>query len=202
MVKGWEAPALNGLTGAQLPWTEDAFFDYLRRGHSVDHGAALGPMESVVRELQDASDDDVRAMAHYLASLNATPSPVAALSIVEQARAKQPSPDARSRFFESACGACHHDGDGPHLIGVNVPLALSTKLASDRPDNLLRTILEGVRTPATREIGFMPSFADALDDRQVVELATWMRRRFAPGSAPWADLDREVVRIRATPTAP
>ena len=202
MVKGWEAPALNGLGLAPVPWSEAAFFDYLRRGHSVEHGAAMGPMEAVVRELQGATDEDVRAMAHYLASLNSSSPSLMSEAIVAEAAARRPLPDARSRFFESACGACHHDGDGPRLIGVNVPLALSTKLASDRPDNLLRAILEGVRTPATREIGFMPAFRDALDDKQIVELATWMRRRYAPGSAPWVDVEGAVARIRATPTTP
>jgi nicotinate dehydrogenase subunit B len=202
MIKGWEAPALNGLGHAPVPWTEAAFYDYLRRGHSVDHGAALGPMEPVVRELQAAPDDDLRAMAYYLASLNTVPVIVGPAIVVAQARAAASLPDVNQRFFESACGACHHDGDGPRLIGVNVPLALSSKLASDRPDNLLRTIFEGVRAPATREIGFMPSFKDALDDRQVAELAGWMRRRYAPAKAPWPDLERDVARIRAHPTAP
>ena len=234
MVDGWEAPALNGLGRAPVAWTEVALFDYLRRGHSDDHGAALGPMAAVVTALQGASDDDLRAMAHYLAALdpNAATQPstmpraartatstaagsatsstagsasasatVHASAVVAAARAAAPPPDAGTRFFESACGACHHDGDGPHPLGVNVPLALGSKLASDRPDNLLRTILEGVRTPATRDIGFMPSFADALDDRQVIALATYLRRRYAPGRPAWATLADDVPRIRAAPSA-
>ena len=84
------------------------------------------------------------------------------------------------RLFDSACAACHHDGDGPTLLGVNTPLALNSKLTSDAPDNLLRTILEGVREPATQDIGFMPAFRDALDDAQIAELAGYMRARFAP----------------------
>ncbi len=206
LVKDWEAPALNGLGRAPVPWTERAYFDYLRSGYSTAHGAALGPMEDVVRELQGADDADLRAMAHYLASLNPrvepANEPVQAATVVASASAAAPLPDASQRFFESACGACHHDGDGPRLLGANVPLALSSKLASTRPDNLLRAILEGVRTPATRDIGFMPSFASAYDDRQIVELATWMRRRYAPGEPPWPNVARDVARIRATPTAP
>ena len=205
-IDGWEAPALNGATRAPVPWTEAAYFDYLRSGYSAEHGAANGPMAPVVRELAAAPDADLRAMAHYLASL-AAPVDVdtSALARSEMRSASRTSalPDASTRLFESACGACHHDGEGPRLLGVNVPLALATKLRADRPDNLLRVILEGVREPAGRDVGFMPSFAEALDDRQIVELATWMRRRFAPGRAPWTDLDRSVVDARkVTATRP
>ena len=59
---------------------------------------------------------------------------------------------------------------------------------SARPDNLLRTILDGVREPASRDIGFMPAFREALDDAQIAELAGYMRARFAPQAPAWTDL--------------
>jgi nicotinate dehydrogenase subunit B len=199
MVDGWEAPALASLAQSPVPWTEDAFYRYLRTGHSDEHGAATGPMAPVIRELAAAPDDDLRAMAHYLASLSSTQAvKIDARAVIATARANAELPGPQQRMFESACGACHHDGDGPKLLGVNVPLALTTKLHGDRPDNLLRVILDGVREPATREIGFMPAFRDALDDRQIAKLAVWMRRRYAPSRAPWTDLDQAVARVRAT----
>jgi nicotinate dehydrogenase subunit B len=92
---------------------------------------------------------------------------------------------AARRLFESACGACHHDGDGPKLLGLNHPLTLSSKLHADTPDSLIQTILHGVQQPATQKIGFMPGFRHALSDAQVAELVTYMRARFAPGRAAW-----------------
>ena len=195
MVDGWEAPALTALSRAPLAWTESAFYDYLRTGYSLAHGAANGPMAPVVRELAVVPDEDLRAMAHYLASFGATQARDAT-TIVTAAHATAPPPGATARLFESACGACHHDGDGPAVFGVNVPLALATKLHADRPDNLIRTILEGVREPAGREVGFMPSFATAFDDRQIVELVGWMRRRYAPERPEWVDLPVTVERVR------
>ena len=100
-----------------------------------------------------------------------------------------------------ACAACHHDGDGPTVLGVNTPLALSTKLASERPDNLIRTILEGVQQPATREIGFMAGFADALSDAQIADIVAYMRARYAPQAPAWPDLPAQVARLRATAMA-
>ncbi|MCD6732521.1 MAG: molybdopterin-dependent oxidoreductase [Burkholderiaceae bacterium] len=202
MVEGWEAPALTSASRAPVPWTEEAFYRYLRDGHSPLHGAAAGPMGPVVAELAALADEDVRAMAHYLASFNPPlteeQANAAARTAVVEAQASAAPPSSASRMFAVACGACHHDGDGPRLLGVNTPLALNSNLHSDRPHNLLRVILEGVRDPPTPEIGFMPGFADALDDRQVAELAAWMRRRYAPAKPAWTDLEAAVARMRAS----
>ncbi|MEO9148656.1 MAG: molybdopterin cofactor-binding domain-containing protein, partial [Burkholderiaceae bacterium] len=70
-VDGWEAPALTSFaSNAPIAWNTTAFYDYLRHGHSREHGSALGPMTSVVRELADVPDADIRAMAVYLGSFN------------------------------------------------------------------------------------------------------------------------------------
>lgn len=190
MVDGWEAPALTALSRAPVPWNEQSFYDYLRRGYSLEHGVATGPMAPVIRELATLPDGDIRAMAHYLASFNPAPTsqtPTAA-QVIARAAASAPLPSAGQRLFDQACGACHHDGDGPAVFGRNIPLSLSTKLHSDRPDNLVRLIREGVRDPAHRDIGTMASFSDALDAQQVAELARYMRSRFAPSRAAWRDI--------------
>ena len=206
MVKGWEAPSLTARHPGPVPWTESAFYDYLKRGHSPQHGSVGGPMAEVVRNLQSVPDSDVRAMANYLASfgqpstaaLTDQAAAQAAAQVVAQAAAGAPQLlGPAQRMFEQACAACHHDGNGPRLLGANVSLALSSKLHSERPDNLLRSILEGVQDPATRELGFMPAFNAALDDRQLVELASYMRQRFAPQKPPWTDLPEAVARARS-----
>ncbi|MGJ7518970.1 molybdopterin cofactor-binding domain-containing protein [Variovorax sp. LT1P1] len=203
MVDGWEAPALTALSKAAVPWTADALYGYLRHGHAPSNGTAGGPMAEVVRELQQVPDDDIRAMSTYLASFNPTvpdPQALAAQAVQTAAANKGRLLGAPQRLFDNACAACHHDGDGPTLLGVNTPLALNTNLTSDRPDNLLRTILDGVREPATKDIGFMPAFGDALDDVQIAELAGYMRTRFAPQAAPWPTLAKDVARLRAETT--
>ncbi len=206
-IKGWEAPALTAAGRSPVPWTETELYRYLRHGHSAQHGAATGPMAPVVRELAALPDEDIRAMAHYLAAFQSSTSDAqaarAAQDAVARGQAIAPAlAGPTQRMFDVACAACHHDGDGPRLLGANVPLALNSNLHSDRPDNLLRTILEGVREPASREVGFMPSFKDALDDRQVVELVAYMRQRFAPGRPAWQNLEQAVARVRAEPSPP
>lgn len=204
VVDGWEAPALTALSRAPVPWTSAELYRYLRQGYSLQHGAAAGPMGPVVKELGALPDDDIRAMASYLTSFN---QPLAEPESAERARqvvqAAQQSgaalPGPGQRLFNGACASCHHDGDGPKLLGVNAPLALNSKLLSERPDNLIRVILDGIRTPATAGIGFMPAFRHSLDDAQIAELAGYMRSRYAPGQAAWKDLPAAISRLRATP---
>ena len=205
-VKGWEAPALTSATRAPVAWTEGALFDYLRHGHSDQHGAATGPMAPVVRELGALPDAELRAMAHYLASFNPVQSDAQAAAAAQAAVATAQAGAASltgpaQRMFETACGSCHHDGDGPRLLGVNVPLALNSKLHADRPDNLLRVILEGHLEPASSAIGFMPAFGSAFDDRQMTALAAYMRQRFAPTKPAWSSLEADVARVRGQPSA-
>ncbi len=195
MVDGWEAPALTALSRAPVLWTEAELFNYLRHGHSAQHGSASGPMAPVVQQLAQLTDADVRAMASYLASFNPSSAPVA------KPAPTLPLSDPAHRLFTTTCGACHHDGSGPQLLGQNVALALNTNLHSTRPDNLLRVILEGIREPATQEIGFMPAFNHAFDDAQLAQLAAYMRQRFAPGQPAWLDLEATVARMRATPSS-
>ena len=145
----------------------------------------------------------MRAMAHYLASFNPPADDAGnaaqAKALVDAAeRHGGRELDPTQRLFNGACGACHHAGNGPEVFGQNLPLALSSKLHGAQPDNLLRVILDGVREPASRELGFMPSFREALDDAQVARLAAYLRERFAPGQPAWRDLESASARLRAS----
>jgi nicotinate dehydrogenase subunit B len=197
-VNGWDAPPLGALSRSPVPWTEAALVQYLRQGHHAHHGVAGGSMAPVVRGLAAADEADVRAMAHYLVSLQAPAAPVDVAALLARASAREAALlGPAQRMFQSACGACHHDGDGPQVLGLNHPLALNANLHSSQPDNLLRVIIEGIWQPAFNELGHMPAFGHALDDRQLAELAAYMRQRFAPGQAAWPDLPAAVARVRA-----
>ena len=201
-VDGWLAPALNALSPSPVAWTETAFYDYLRNGHSAEHGSASGPMAPVIRQLAQVPDTDIAAMAHYLASFQEqSASALTAQTYVAQAAAREPLLlGPAQRMFQAACASCHHDGDGPRLLGVNIPLALSTGMHSAQPDNVIRVILEGIRKPASEQIGFMQGFAKQFDDRQLSELVTYMRSRFAPTQPPWQNLEQKIGVIRMSPS--
>ncbi len=206
-VDGWEAPALTSASRAAVSWSEQEFYRYLRSGHTETHGIAAGPMAPVIHGLSSLPDSDVKAMATYLASFNPPANDEAsaekaktwAKTWVQTASSNAPLPGSSGqRIFDAACAACHHDGNGPKLLGVNLPLALNTNLRSDRPDNLVRVILEGIREPSSRDIGFMPAFNESLNDRQIADLVIHMRGRFAPDRPKWERVETAVARIRET----
>lgn len=87
--EGWEAPALGKLSHAPVPWTEQSLFSYLRTGYAPHHGAAAGPMAPVIEELALLPEEDVRAIAHYVASFGDTQPDAAAASAQAQQRATQ-----------------------------------------------------------------------------------------------------------------
>ncbi|QRG08444.1 molybdopterin-dependent oxidoreductase [Xanthobacter dioxanivorans] len=204
MVDGWEAPALTALSAAPIPWTEAELYSYLRTGFSRFHGTAAGPMAPVVQELAHLPDADIRAMAAYLASFadaGAAVADPAARAAEMETRAEaslRPLDSLGGKLYEGACAACHAK-EGPTLFGVRPALALNTNVHATRPDNLIRVILDGIPSPAARDLGDMPAFRDSLDDTQVAALARYIRARFAPDAPAWEGLETTVARLRATP---
>ena len=197
--EGWEAPALTSLSLAPIPWSEDELFGYLRTGESRFHGVAAGPMAPVVKELAALPDHDIRAMAVYLASFN---DQAIGKRVQETLAAKletttkvtfAPSPGAR--LYQGACAVCHEIGGLP-LFGSRPRLALNSNLHSTQPDNLVQVILHGIGQPAFSDLGYMPAFRESMSDAQVAELATFLRKQFAPDKPAWTDVQATVGRLR------
>ncbi|TWF52395.1 molybdopterin cofactor-binding domain-containing protein [Neorhizobium alkalisoli] len=205
---GWVAPAINGAGASPVGWTRAALFDYLRTGHSADHGSAGGPMAGVVKSLSALPDEDIAAMSEYLASRGDA---VSGEEAAKQREAKLVAADAAkgraleispagARIFEGACVSCHESASP--LAG----LALNTNVSSGRPDNVINAILGGMHAPAVLtaqasaadlEIMSMPGFAESLSDRQIADLAAYVRARFAPDEAPWEGMKEAVSKARA-----
>ena len=195
----WHAPALTALSSSPVPWTTTALFDYLRNGYSREHGVAGGSMTQVVKSLANVSDDDIQAMATYLASFSVplvTTADQAAKIVAAADLPRVTSQPHGERLFQGACSSCHHTGDGPKLLGLNIPLALATSMHADTPNNLIRTIFDGVRSPAHRDIGFMAGFRDHFNNAQMTDLVAYLRERFAPGRSAWSDVPETVNALR------
>lgn len=199
--EGWEAPALTSLSKAPIPWSEDELYAYLRTGESRFHGVAGGPMAPVVKELSALSDQDIRAMAVYLGSFNEVaidgPAQDALAVKLEHMTATNAVVPASfgARIYQGACAVCHEVG-GPPLFGSRPSLSLNSNLHSAMPDNLIQVILHGIGEPAHSDLGYMPPFKDSLTDDQIVELASYLRRQFAPDKPAWNEIETAVGRIR------
>jgi len=196
--EGWEAPPLASLSLAPIPWDEDELYAYLRTGESRFHGTAAGPMAPIVRDLAALPDEDVRAMAVYLASFGDETK-----ESTKQALAKQLEDSTRTtlasstgaRLYQGACAVCHEVGGLP-LFGSRPSLALNSNLHSHVPDNLIQVILHGIAEPPSSDLGYMPAFKDSMNDMQIAELVSYLRRQFAPDKPAWSDVVSAVSRIR------
>lgn len=199
--EGWVAPPLVASPASPVPRTEGALFDYLRTGFSAQHGVAAGPMAPVVAGLASLPEADVQAIAHYLASLSPRVDAAAAAdAAARQARGAEAVAtlglENGRRAFDAACAVCHAESGGVGHFGVRPLMGLNTSVSQAAPDNLLRVLHHGIDQPATGELGYMPGFGDAFDDRQMAELAAYIRARYAPGQPAWRNLAEASARIR------
>jgi nicotinate dehydrogenase subunit B len=199
--EGWEAPPLTSLSHAPIPWSEDELFAYLRTGHSRHHGVAAGPMAPIVRDLKALPDPDIRAMAVYLGSFSDTAIDASAAEALatrlESGTRVTVAASTGARLYQGACAVCHEVGGLP-LFGSRPSLALNSNLHSARPDNLVQIILDGVTTPASSDLGYMPAFRHSMSEAQIEELVTFLRRQFAPDKPAWTDVRDAITRLRAS----
>ena len=157
-------------------------------------------MTPVVKELKALPDEDIRAMAVYLASFNETAAtnptrrhwPTSPNATGTRIVAASP---AGQRFYEGACAVCHEVG-GPPLFGSRPSLALNSNLHAATPDNLIQVILHGIADPVSSDLGYMPAFGDSLSDDQLAELVAYLRQQFAPQKPAWTGVDAAVGRAR------
>jgi nicotinate dehydrogenase subunit B len=200
--EGWEAPPLNELSKAPIAWTEQSLFEYLRTGFSSLHGVASGPMAPVVEGLAQLPESDVRAIAHYLSSMNPAV-PEREPAALTAAKLEDASKNNRAvttmpgeSLFEGACAVCHDAREGPPLFGSRPSLALNTNLHSDHPDNVIQVLMHGIADPTQLGLGAMPEFKNSFNNQQMKNLLEYMRARFAPEKAPWQGLDEKINAIR------
>jgi nicotinate dehydrogenase subunit B len=158
-------------------------------------------MAPVVKELAAVPDQDIRAMAVYLASFNenaidrqAQNALAAKLEISTGTRVISAS-QTGARLYDGACAVCHAVGGAP-LFGSRPSLALNSNVHSSIPDNLIQVILHGITAPVSSDLGYMPGFKDSMTDGQVAELVSYLRQQFAPDKPAWTGLPAAVSRAR------
>jgi mono/diheme cytochrome c family protein len=203
----WHASSLTETSPAPVPWSTDALYNYLRRGHEQRHGIAAGPMAPVVHNLSGAAEDDVRAIAVYIASRMqrpASPPAAAAADAVAKGREAGVASGATSgnaasavdgaNVFAGACAGCHDAGPASPSPAP-VALGLTTSVNAPDPRNAIHIVLEGLWPEPGAKGALMPGFAGELTDRQVIALVDYLRARFTDRPA-WTDVPERVKEIR------
>lgn len=175
LLDNWFAPALIGLKrGGLADWSEDDIADFLLTGRN-DRAAAYGPMAEVVElSTSHMTRADLLAMATYLKSLNP-----------KSESDKRDTPDANrmkagAQLFADNCSTCHgSNGQGTPLFFA--ALKGSAVVQSADPTTVVHAILKGVRASATDRYPTplsMPTFEWKLSDREIANLATFIRNNW------------------------
>jgi mono/diheme cytochrome c family protein len=97
-------------------------------------------------------------------------------------------------IYAGACAQCHGEA-GRHPLLRAVDLALSSTLRNPRPDNAIRIIRGGIEPLPGKPGPMMPPFADALTDRQLADLLSYLRGAFAERE-PWNGTEDAVKRVK------
>ncbi len=129
-------------------------------------------------------------MADYIASLMPKSPPSAAA-------AAHAGPDRKPGMFTGACGGCH-DADAPMTRNGAPSLALSTAVNAPTPRGVIQVILHGIPWRDGKPTPYMPSFASALTDAQVADLAALSSRRPTATSQPGPTFRPKSPRLRGT----
>ena len=198
-VEGWHAPALNADSPAPVPWTAQALYTYLRTGLDDLHAIAAGPMEPVVRNLAAAPQQDVRAIAAYVAALAGRPTvdrrkKAEAALLNPESVGGDPAFQNGAAIYAGACAHCHDRGRDASS-GAALHLALGSAMTIPTSANLIRITLEGITPPNDAPGRFMPGFASAFTDAQVKDLVGYIRAQFGR-EEPWRDVDDELRKAR------
>ena len=178
-LNGWNVPALRGMPH----WSEEDLVEYLGSGRNAKASVAGEMTDVIANSTSHMSDADLQAIAVYLKSLSPAKGPAYQQQAERSAATTAKLTAARNltlgeRLYIDNCGACHFvSGEGaqwvfPRLDGASV-------VNADNADALLHVILAGAATPSTERAPSvlpMPGFAERMDDKEIAELATFLRQ--------------------------
>jgi mono/diheme cytochrome c family protein len=186
LVLSWYAPALDSASEAGLHnWNEADIVSLLKSGRTSSSGGAsheastMGPMAEVVFEsLQHTAPDELHAMAVYLKSLPESRAPPATPSPGALSPAAVEWIDDGRKLYQEHCARCHGDNGEGHAAAT-LALAGNRAVTMRSTVNPIRVVLYGGYPPGTeanpRPYG-MPPFSQALDDRQVAQVLSFIRK--------------------------
>lgn len=191
--EGWHAPALNAASPAPAPWTPAQLYAYLRFGLDDVHSVPAGPMAPVVHNLGQVPEEEIRAIAAFVASLAGPRTAERGPGLIEAPRSAAATDQTGAAIYASACAVCHDNGRAVSSADA-LHLSLSTSVAIPTPRNLINIIVEGITPPQGERGRWMPSFGGAFTPAQLTALVTYLRTEFGK-APPWTGVEDEVARI-------
>ena len=199
-VDNWIAPPLTAANPDPAPWTQPELYAYLRNGVSDLHGSAAGPMAPVVHGLAALPAADVAAIALYFDDLGhaqgraSETGPAVARAMSHAPLGTGQEIDPAARLYMAACASCHYNAGAP--LALRPDLALNSALNLPKPSNLIQVVLNGISAADGIPGVVMPGFGDSLSDRDIAQIAAYLRRTRTP-LPPWPNLDAQIAALRA-----
>lgn len=178
-VDGFWAPDIASAALKKSGWTPDSLAAFLKSGSATGKTSVFGPMAEVVHDsLGFLTEQDRAAIVTYLFDSpppKDKPAPQAASPLAADVYARA------AALYVDNCSACHMDKGAGR--GDAIPsLAGNPAVVAAEPYNVVMAILGGL--PPGGTYGAMPSFAGRLDDRQVADIANYVRTSWGNAAAP------------------
>jgi mono/diheme cytochrome c family protein len=194
VAEGWKAPPLNSESVAAHKWTVDQLAEYLSTGWHRLHGAAAGPMADVTNNLGQASAQDVRAIAVYIASLSAQSGNTNEAMVPAHGKEVAGVSPEVVAIYSGACANCHN---GRQDVGPSkaISLSLSTAVRESGSANVVRVMLGGIRPQSGKPGAYMPAFDGILTDEQIASVAEYVRARYTD-QPKWTDVQQQISKAR------
>lgn len=189
LIAGWTAPPLRGPDSAIGGWSADDIGLILATGRNA-RSAVNGEMQLVIRDsTQHLTEEDLAAMAAYLASLNGGLPTATVLSVTDTEKllvSADPAMGLGPRLYLDNCNACHF-ATGRGADEVFPELDGSSLVTAQSPTGLISMILYGGKLPSTAQRPArlrMPGFADRLSDDEAATLASFLRQAWTNTADP------------------
>ncbi|WP_290686629.1 MULTISPECIES: c-type cytochrome [unclassified Haematobacter] len=206
LLDGWYAPPLRGSGGNGIGrWTEEELASFLKNGRNR-HGVVFGSMmEAFNNSTAFMTDEDLAAIAHYLKSLPRAAEPEWRYDDATAATFAGGMGDTPpgARTFLQKCSHCH-GRDGLARGEFVPPLAGSSSLLAPSPASVINIILNGAGRVVANGVPDsyrMPPYRVTLTDREVAELATFVRGAWGNTGGPVTAAEVADLRDRTDPSS-
>jgi mono/diheme cytochrome c family protein len=164
---------------------------FLKTGAHDTQGVAFGPMAEVVHDsLGYVATADLQAIAVFLKS-----GPERTSSPADKVTSGNDLQHGQTLYLAN-CSKCHQ-ADGKGFPGAIANLAANPAVTAAQPDDIINIVLIGQRGVGT--YGTMPSFAAALSDRDIADVANYLRSGWG-NSAPMNATPALVASLRGKAT--
>ena len=209
LLDGWYAPSLRAGGGSGIGrWSELEIAQFLKTGRNK-HAVVFGTMTEVVNNsTQHMTDEDLRAVAHYLRSLPLERSTAAEpwqyqansntqLLVTERLKVQG------AQTFVAKCSACHSlDGRGQ---GQWIPpLAGSTSSMVKEVASSINVTLNGsgrIVVNGIPDAYRMPPFRNQLTDKEVADVLTFVRTSWGNRGGAVTEQDVKELRSHTNPAS-